>query len=72
MIRPQAIQPGLRSRLVRQRRRAGVANQLVGLLENVGVGGLLAGEEGERDKGGAEHQAYQHDPAVRTLVGGVK
>jgi hypothetical protein len=57
---------------VRARRRAGVANQLVRLLENVGIGRLLAGKERECDKGRAEHQADQHHPAVRPLVGGVE
>jgi len=42
------------------------------VLKNVGVFGLLAGKEGERDKGRTEHQADQHDPAVRALVGVVK
>jgi len=53
-------------------RAAGGADQPVRLLQDVGIGGLLAGEEADRDKQRTAHQAHQHDLAVRSLVGVVK
>lgn len=61
-----------RNGLTRERRRAGGADQPVRLLENEMVLGLLSGKEGEGDKGRAEHQPHQHDPAVGALVGVVE
>ena len=60
------------NQLIRWQRRAGGADQPVRLLQHVGVFGLLARKEAEGHKQRAKRQPYQHNPAVRALVGGVE
>ena len=52
--------------------RAGGANQLVGLLQDVDVVRLLSRKKAEGYKQGTGRQPYQHDPAAGTFVSGVE
>ena len=69
----EEFRPSNRSRnLVSGRRGTRGADQPVRLLQDVGIGRLLAGQETDRDKQRTAHQADQHDFAVRSPVGVVK